>query len=171
MCLFVDYNILFGELTEDVVERGFQFYTTFFNAPPAIKALLHGFMGIGILALVGKLSTWDESAMFFDGSSLAAYIFAISVYLAVTVPALRTIVTPVEGVDTRADQVEAMRVLSAGNTIMIAVLGAILVLQGGQEYAARAMAKELAKLEEEERKAKKTRPSEAGAKAGKDKQE
>jgi hypothetical protein len=57
-----------------------------------------------------------------------AYIFAVAVYLAVTVPSLRTVVTPVD-VDTRADRIEAMRILSAGNTIMMVVLGAILVLQ------------------------------------------
>ena len=27
-------------------------------------------MGVGILALIGKLHKWDESAMFFDGGSL-----------------------------------------------------------------------------------------------------
>jgi hypothetical protein len=78
---------LHQELTEEIVEDGFQFYATFFNAPPAIKvgiplravmsggcsssqAVLHGFMGVGILGLVAKLHKYDESAIFFDGSSL-----------------------------------------------------------------------------------------------------
>ena len=56
-------------------------------------------------------------------------MFAISVYLSVGVPACRTIAQPVEGVDTREDQIEALRVLSAGNTIIIALLGAVLALQ------------------------------------------
>ncbi|KAG2150212.1 Shr3 amino acid permease chaperone [Suillus bovinus] len=163
ICFFVDYRILHQKLTEEIIEDGFQFYTTFFNAPPAIKAVLHGFMGVGILGLVAKLHKYDESAIFFDGSSLVAYIFAVAVYLAVSVPSLRTIVTPVD-IDTRADRIEALRILSAGNTIMMVVLGAILVLQGGQEYARRAEAKELAKIEKE-LKAKGT-PS-----AGKDKKE
>ncbi|KIJ62008.1 hypothetical protein HYDPIDRAFT_115175 [Hydnomerulius pinastri MD-312] len=150
ICFFVDYRILHQELTEDIIADGFQFYATFFNAPPAIKALLHGFMGVGILGLVAKLHGWDESALFFDGSSLAAYIFGVSVYVAVTIPSLRTIVTPAE-VDTRDDRIEAMRILSAGNTIMMVILGAILVLQGGQEYARRAELKELAKLEKAEK--------------------
>jgi hypothetical protein len=55
-------------------------------------------------------------------------VFAISVYLAVTVPNLRTVVTPAD-VDTRADRIEAMRILSAGNTIIMVILGAILALQ------------------------------------------
>lgn len=59
----------------------------------------------------------------------AAYIFALSVYLTVGVPASRTIATPVEGVDTREDQIEALRLLSAGNTIIIAILGGVLFLQ------------------------------------------
>jgi hypothetical protein len=29
-------------------------------------------MGIGLLALVGKLHKWDDSAVFFDGTSLGA---------------------------------------------------------------------------------------------------
>lgn len=59
----------------------------------------------------------------------AGYVFGIAVYLSVTVPSLRTIVTPVEGVDTREDRVEAMRILAAGNTIIIVIFGAILCLQ------------------------------------------
>lgn len=59
----------------------------------------------------------------------AAFIFAIAVYLSVGVPASRTIATPVQGVDTREDQIEALRILSAGNVIMIVLLGAILTLQ------------------------------------------
>ncbi|KAJ8591793.1 hypothetical protein M405DRAFT_813815 [Rhizopogon salebrosus TDB-379] len=164
ICYFVDHRILHQELTDQTIEDGFQFYATFFNAPPAIKALLHGFMGFGILGLVAKLQVWDESAIFFDGSSLAAYVFAISVYLAVTVPNLRTVVTPAD-VDTRVDRIEALRILSAGNTIIMVILGAILVLQGGQEYARRAEMRELARIEEEERNAK------GKATAGKDKKE
>lgn len=58
-----------------------------------------------------------------------AYIFALSVYLSVGVPASRTVATPVEGVDTREDQIEALRLLSAGNTIIIALLAGVLFLQ------------------------------------------
>lgn len=109
---------------------------------------MHGFIGVGVLGLIAKLHAWTDSAIWFDGSSLgkasssvvshtstflctiflAAYIFAIAVYLSVTIPALRTIAIPAE-VDTREDRIEAMRVLAAGNSIMMVVLGAILVLQ------------------------------------------
>ena len=34
------------------------------------KGLMHAMIGLGILALVAKLNDWDESAIFFDGSSL-----------------------------------------------------------------------------------------------------
>lgn len=146
ICFFVDYRILYQPLTDVIVEDGFQFYTTFFNAPPAIKALLHAFIGVGILGLVAKLNVWDESAILFDGSSLAAYIFAVAVYVAVTIPSLRTIVHPAE-VDSREDRVEAMRILAAGNTIMMVVLATILILQSGQAYAARVESNELAKAD------------------------
>ncbi|KAG6333542.1 hypothetical protein ID866_5553 [Astraeus odoratus] len=150
ICFFVDYRILHQPLTDEIVEDGFRFYATFFTAPPAIKALLHGLMGVGILGLIAKLHAWTDSAILFDGSSLAGFIFAVAVYLTVTIPGLRTIVTPTE-VDTRADRIEAMRVLAAGNTIMMVVLGAILALQGGQEYARRVELKEAAAVEKAEK--------------------
>jgi len=104
-------------------------------------------VGVGLIGFLSKLHKWDESAMFFDGSSLgaflfkflrapfkypptsAAYVFSIVVYLTVTINSLRTIVTPIHDVDTREDQVMAMRVLSAGNVIIIVALVLILALQ------------------------------------------
>ena len=64
-------------------------------------------------------------------SGSVAYIFAMATYIAVTIPSLRTIVEPVPDVDTLEDRIEAMRVLSAGNTIMMVLLGSILALQVG----------------------------------------
>ncbi|KAF9820891.1 hypothetical protein IEO21_01118 [Rhodonia placenta] len=136
ICLAVDYRILFTPLTDQVIKDGLGFYTTFYNSPPAIKALMHAIMGAGILGLVGKLHKWDESALFFDGSSLAAFVFAIAVYLSVGVPASKTVAAPLES-EPPSVQVEALRVLSAGNTIMIVLLGAVLALQAGEQYARR----------------------------------
>ena len=101
-------------------------------------------------------------------------------YITVTIPTIRTVVMPVEGVDTREDQIAALRVLSAGNTLIMVLLGGILALQvrpewnsgcffpfyflffiyftreqqGGQEWARRLELKELAKIAAEEAKAK-----------------
>jgi len=136
-------------VTDDVINDGFQFYTTFFNAPPAIKALLHGMVGVGLIGFISKLHHWDESAMYFDGGRLAAYMFGVVVYLTVTINSLRTIVNPVENVDTREDQIEAMRVLSAGNVIMVACLALILVLQAGQELVKRAEANAAIEVEKQ----------------------
>nr|VWO94604.1 Glycogen debranching enzymye [Ganoderma boninense] len=101
------------------------------------KALLHGIVILGLVGLIGKLHKWDESAVFFDGSSLAAYIFALAVYMTVGIPACRTVADPVPNVDTKDDQIEALRILSAGNTIIIVLLGGILALQAGQQWARR----------------------------------
>ena len=60
---------------------------------------------------------------------IAAFVFAAAMYITVTIPAIRTVVTPVEGVDTREDQIEALRVLSAGNTLIMVLLGGVLALQ------------------------------------------
>jgi len=151
-CSTIDYRVLFEPLTEEIVQDGFQYYKTFFNAPLGIKALLHGLIGVGIVAIITKIHRWDESAMFFDGGSLAAFIFATAMYITVTIPAIRTVVTPVEGVDTREDQIEALRVLSAGNTLIMVLLGGVLALQGGQEWARRLEMRELAKIGAEEKK-------------------
>ena len=59
----------------------------------------------------------------------AAYIFAVAVYITVGIPSCRTVVDPVPDVDTRNDQIEALRILSAGNTIIVVLMGAVLVLQ------------------------------------------
>jgi hypothetical protein len=37
ICLSVDHRLLYQELTQEAIDDGFLFYTTFFNAPPAIK--------------------------------------------------------------------------------------------------------------------------------------
>jgi len=107
-------------------------------------------VGVGIIGLVSKLHKWDDSAMFFDGSCLGCYVFCISIYLTVIIPALRTIVTPLEGVDTREDRIEAMRVLSAGNVMIVVGLVAMLVLQAGQEYARRTEMKAVMEAEKKE---------------------
>ncbi|KAJ7460548.1 Shr3 amino acid permease chaperone [Mycena latifolia] len=143
ICFNIDHRVLWGGLSEDTVEDGFQFYTTFFNAPPAIKAMLHGMVGVLLLGLVSKLHAWDDSAMFFDGSSLVAVVFGLAVYMTVVVPTLRTIVTPLAE-ETRKDRIEAMTVLSAANVIIAVCLGLVLLLQAGQEYAKRADAREQA---------------------------
>jgi len=151
ICFNIDHRVLWGGLSDDTVEDGFQFYTTFFNAPPAIKAMLHGMVGVLLLGLVAKLHTWDDSAMFFDGSSLGVVIFGLAVYLTVGVPTLRTIVTPLAD-ETRQDRIEAMMVLSAANIIIAVCLGLVLLLQAGQEYAKRADAREQARVEAEGKK-------------------
>jgi len=137
ICFNIDHRVIWGGVTEETVEDGFQFYTTFFNAPPAIKALLHGMVGVVLLGLLAKLHAWDDSAMFFDGSSLAVIVFAFAVYMTVVIPMLRTIVTPLAE-DTRQDRIEALTLLSAGNIIIMGCLGFVLLLQGGQEYARQA---------------------------------
>lgn len=143
----VDHRILWGAagLTDEVVVDGFQFYATFFNAPPAIKALLHGMIGVGLIGTLSKLHKWDESAMFFDGSSLVAYVFSIVLYVTVTIPSLRTIVTPLQE-ETKEIQVQALSVLCAGNVIIIVCLLAVLALQAGQEYAHRQDAHEFTRM-------------------------
>lgn len=39
-----------------------------------LQALMHAIMGVGIIGLVGKVARMDESAWFFDGSSLGTHM-------------------------------------------------------------------------------------------------
>jgi hypothetical protein len=36
-CFTIDYRVLFEPLTEEIVQDGFQYYKTFYNAPLGIK--------------------------------------------------------------------------------------------------------------------------------------
>jgi len=155
MCFTIDYRILHVKITHEATQDATHFYTLFYNAPPAIKAFLHSMMGIGILCLLGKLHKWDESAVWFDGSSLAAFVFAIAVYLTVTIPALQAVVNPAEA-DPEFTFDQNLGLLGAGNTIIAGLLVLILVMQGGQEYAKRAEAKQLAAAEKGKAKAAKS---------------
>ncbi|TFK18454.1 hypothetical protein FA15DRAFT_603276 [Coprinopsis marcescibilis] len=150
ICFNIDHQVLWGTLTQEVVGDGFHLYRTFFNAPPAIKALLHSLIFIGLCGFVFKLHKWDDSAMFFDGTSLVCYVFGVVVYLTVTIPGLRTIVMAASEVEDEQVQVEALQVLSAGNIIIIGCLGLVLALQAGQEYALRMEARAKAKVEKVE---------------------
>lgn len=49
-------------------------------------------------------------------------------YTTVVIPGVRTVANPLD-VDTREDQVEALRVLAAGNTLIMVCLGLVLTLQ------------------------------------------
>ncbi|KAL1750414.1 Shr3 amino acid permease chaperone [Schizophyllum commune] len=152
ICFNMDYRILWGEVnSREVQDDGIFFYTTFYNAPPAIKSLMHGMMGVSILGHVAKLHKWDDSAMFFDGSSLAAFIFAIAIYTTTILPMLRNVVNPREDI-THTERVQSMQILSAANVIIIFCLAAVLLLQAGQEYARRQDEKTLAKFLEEQKK-------------------
>ncbi|KIY52895.1 hypothetical protein FISHEDRAFT_34242 [Fistulina hepatica ATCC 64428] len=153
ICLNIDYRILFQPFDLQTYETAYQFYTIFYTAPQAIKSALHGLMGVAIFGLISKLVKWDDSAMFFDGSCLVAYVFGFSVYVTVIIPSLKTVVEPVD-VDTEADRQQALSVVSASNVILMGLMGIVLTLQAGQIYAERQDAKAKAEFLEEERKEK-----------------
>jgi len=60
--------------------------------------------------------------------STVAYVFSIVLYVTVTIPSLRTVVTPLQE-ETKQNQVQALCVLCAGNVIIIVCLLAVLALQ------------------------------------------
>jgi len=140
----VDRRILYtnGAPTELDYADAVNFYKTFYEAPLAIKGLLHVVVGIGMSACLLKLSNWTESAVFFDGSSAALFLIGIIMYFSVTLPCLRTVVSPLSD-ETLDERREALSVLVAGNTLIVLCLVGILVLQAGQEYARRVELREI----------------------------
>lgn len=66
-----DFPLIYYTPFEDsYADRAEQFYLSAFAGPPAIKALLHGMMALGILGCLAKLHRWSETAKYFDGSCL-----------------------------------------------------------------------------------------------------
>jgi cytochrome bd-type quinol oxidase subunit 2 len=107
----------------------------------------------GLLGFVLKLYRASESNYLFDGASLVLYLCALVVYLTNIVTGLRLAsARAYDGLQAGrsvpgagllgADAVpvgreDALRVLSASNTICALVLVGVLVLQAGQWYAER----------------------------------
>ncbi|KAG8847151.1 hypothetical protein FRB96_001669 [Tulasnella sp. 330] len=181
----VDYRLLYGEVTPEAFQAALQFYTTFYTAPVAVKTLLHSLIGIDIFALVLKVNKWDESALYFDMSSLGepplrmnayrmflnlvtlpyysqvALMGAVILYLAVVVPGVKTLMDPLVD-EIESERVEVLRIIGAGNTMAIGCLVAVLAMQAsfpflaGQEWARRYAVRELEKFKEAETKAAKT---------------
>ena len=71
------------------------------------------------------------------------FVFGVMLYTTVVIPGIRTVADPMEE-ETRLDQTEALRVLAAGNTLIVICLGLVIALQAGQEWARRTEAKALA---------------------------
>lgn len=69
-----DFPLLYGTATPQGYDAAEQFYLGLYNGPTAISALLHGVIGMGLLALIAKLHRWTETAKFFDGFSIGEYL-------------------------------------------------------------------------------------------------
>ena len=89
VCQIIDIPLLYHtHLTESSLESAYAFYTMWYDAPKAVKALLHTALGIPLFAIVCKLHMWSESAVFFDGSCLVLHMASIIIYLTIHVPNL-----------------------------------------------------------------------------------
>ncbi|KZO92910.1 Shr3 amino acid permease chaperone [Calocera viscosa TUFC12733] len=147
----VDHQVLFMIKTPKAIEQGYEYYTTFLRAPLAVKALMHTLMGVGLLSLVASFTTWTDSALFFDGTSIALYVCTLAMYISVAIPSIRTVVDPLPE-DSAQDREEALGLLGAANVLMALLLVLILGLQAGQEYAKRVDKREMDRIREEEAK-------------------
>jgi hypothetical protein len=70
VCQIPDIPLLYRPITTDALDNAYTFYLMWYDAPRAVKAVLHAALGLPLLPLIAKLNGWSESAVFFDGSSL-----------------------------------------------------------------------------------------------------
>jgi hypothetical protein len=70
VCQIPDIPLLYRPITPAALENAYTFYLMWYDAPRAVKAVLHVALGLPLLPLIAKLNGWSESAVFFDGSSL-----------------------------------------------------------------------------------------------------
>nr|XP_019048201.1 hypothetical protein I302_01966 [Kwoniella bestiolae CBS 10118]OCF27131.1 hypothetical protein I302_01966 [Kwoniella bestiolae CBS 10118] len=144
-------------VTDQAIENAYTFYGIWWESPGAVKALFHVALGLPLIALLVKLHKWNESAMFFDGSSIAMHLACIILYLTVHIQSLRTFLPesttlttysilptppPREILPTESEKVEAVRVLSAANALVGLLTLGVIGMQVGQEYARRQEEKE-----------------------------
>lgn len=65
-----DIPIIFERtLDPNFVRRAEMFYTSLYNAPKPLTALLHGVLAIGILGISAKLHRWTETDIYFGVGS------------------------------------------------------------------------------------------------------
>ncbi|RSH78060.1 uncharacterized protein EHS24_002515 [Apiotrichum porosum] len=162
----VDIPLLYVPLTDKAVEDAYAFYSMWYEAPGAVKALFHVAIFLPLLVLLSKLHKWTESAKFFDGSSIALQMATIVLYLSVHIQSLRTCfpdatstwsIIPAaparEAPATIDEKVEAIRVLAAANALCGLLLIGVIGMQVGQEYASSVEAKEQKAIDEAARQA------------------
>ncbi|KAJ9120107.1 hypothetical protein QFC22_003005 [Naganishia vaughanmartiniae] len=177
VCQIPDIPLLYRPITSDALDNAYTFYLMWYDAPRAVKAVLHAALALPLLPLIAKLNGWSESAVFFDGSSLVLHVAALIMYLTIHIPNIRTILTQdrlealAEASSTGSFNIfhrasgaandataavvmasaeqreEAVRVLAAGNALIGLCLLGVLMMQAGQEYARRQEEREQLKLD------------------------
>jgi hypothetical protein len=168
-----DFPLLYTEHGQTELDVAEKFYLSLFRGPTAIKALLHGMIGLGLVGLLAKLHRWTETAKWFDGVSLVLFMGCVAMYGSVQIPNLRVLADPsnvdillrssvrtqretvvkarIKAGELAADTVvdlgaEAMtgdereatlKVLAAGNTIILALLAGVLLFQASEWWIER----------------------------------
>ncbi|KAE8231369.1 hypothetical protein CF326_g3616 [Tilletia indica] len=94
LCSVVDFPLIYHDWKPESADSAETFYLSFFRAPTAIHALLHGMVSLGLVGLLAKLHRWSEVAKYYDGGSLALFVSAICMYLGVVLPNVRLLSDP-----------------------------------------------------------------------------
>ncbi|KAK0569553.1 Phosphatidylinositol N-acetylglucosaminyltransferase GPI3 subunit [Tilletia horrida] len=94
LCSIVDFPLVYYEWKPSAADEAEVFYLSFFRAPSAVHALMHGMVFLGLIGLLAKLHRWSEVAKYYDGGSLALFVAAICMYLGVCLPNVRLLSDP-----------------------------------------------------------------------------
>jgi len=160
-------SVLFESSTPAANERLERYFARWWEAPVAVKALLHADMVLGLIALCLKFAEWSDVAFYFDGMSILAFVVCVSLYVGVLVPGLRDLnphssmsgrsfftslyyrvdrgTTKTFTEDVPMNRQEHIAVLAASCVIALAALILVLILQAGEWYSI----EQVRKLEEE----------------------
>ncbi|CAD6896075.1 unnamed protein product [Tilletia laevis] len=94
LCSVVDFPLVYHDWKAESADAAETFYISFFRAPTAIHALLHGMISLGLVGLLAKLHRWSEVAKYYDGGSLVLFVSALCMYLGVVLPNVRLLSDP-----------------------------------------------------------------------------
>ncbi|KAL9934341.1 hypothetical protein V8E36_006855 [Tilletia maclaganii] len=94
LCSIVDFPLVYYPWQAKAANEAETFYLSFFRAPGAVHALLHGMIALGMIGLLAKLHRYTENAKYYDGGSLVLFVAALCMYLGVVMPNVRLLSDP-----------------------------------------------------------------------------
>ncbi|CAD6888488.1 unnamed protein product [Tilletia caries] len=143
LCSVVDFPLVYHDWKAESADAAETFYISFFRAPTAIHALLHGMISLGLVGLLAKLHRWSEVAKYYDGGSLLLARSSVTTQRRMVADAIakEAGLEPPETIDitsplTPDERIQGLRVIAASNTIVMLLLAGVVLMQATEWYLA-----------------------------------